>query len=193
LLANATLAELASGFVAGTQVATQTGWCDVADVVTGDLVLTFDGGMQTVTSIDRKAFTTGGEFAPGDAWPLLVPAGALGNRDEMTLLSQQLVVIEADAAEEVFGDPFATVPALALEGYRGITRIPPEKEIVLVTLGFSQDEVVFANAGALVLCPKPVVNVEPSTYNALRFDIARALVAIMAMDSMGKVARQHVA
>jgi len=69
LMAQATLAELASGLMAGTKVATQIGWRDVAAVAVGDQVLTFDGGMQTVAAVHREIIATGGELAPGDAWP----------------------------------------------------------------------------------------------------------------------------
>lgn len=192
LLADATLAELATGLVAGTQVATQFGWRDVSAVAVGDQVLTFDGGMQTVSSVSRQILVTGGDFAPADAWPLFVPAGALGNRDDMTLLPQQSVMIEADAAEEVFGDPFAMVPALALEGYRGIVRVPPADQIELITIAFSQDEVVFANTGALMFCPKStdIFDAGLSVYSTLSLDSARALVAVMELDGLDSIAMQ---
>jgi hypothetical protein len=186
LLAEATLAELASGLMAGTQVATQMGWRDVAAIAVGDLVLTFDGGMQAVAAVERQTFATGGELAPGDTWPIFVPAEALGNRDDMFLLPQQSVMIEADAAEEVFGDPFAMIPALALEGFRGITRVPPADQIELITLAFAQDEVVFVNTGALIHCPKSldIFDAGQSAYSALPLETAKALVAVMEMDAI---------
>ena len=186
LQAEATLAELASGLVAGTQVATQMGWRDVAAIAVGDLVLTFDGGMQMVAAVERQTFSTGGDLAPADTWPIFVPAEALGNRDDMFLLSQQSVMIEADAAEEVFGDPFAMIPALALEGFRGITRVPPAEKIDLITLAFAQDEVVFVNTGALIFCPKSfdILDAGLSSYNALPLEAAKALVAVMEMDAI---------
>lgn len=189
LLAKATLAELAFGLVAGTQVATQIGWRDVAAVSAGDLVLTFDGGMQIVAAVDRQVIQTGGEFAPGDAWPLFVPAEALGNKDEMYLLPQQSVMIEADAAEEVFGDPFAMIPALALEGFRGITRVPPAEQIEIITLSFAQDEVVFTNSGALILCQKSydILDAGLSVYSTLPIDSAKALLAVVEMDDLEAV------
>lgn len=186
LLAEATLAELASGLMAGTQVATQMGWRDVAAIAVGDLVLTFDGGMQAVAAVERQTFSTGGDLAPADTWPIFVPAEALGNRDDMFLLPQQSVMIEADAAEEVFGDPFAMIPVLALEGFRGITRVPPAEQIELITLAFAQDEVVFVNTGALIHCPKSrdILDTSLSLYSALPLEAAKALVAVMEMDAI---------
>ena len=184
LRTEATLAELASGLIAGTQVATQMGWRDVAAVTVGDQVLTFDGGLQTVAAVERRTIATGGDLAPGDAWPVFVPAEALGNRDDMVLLPHQSVMIEADAAEEAFGDPFAMIPALALDGYRGITRVPPAAQIEMITLAFAQDEIVFANSGALILCPKSndILDAGLSVYSTLPLDAATALVSIMQMD-----------
>lgn len=184
LRTEATLAELASGLIAGTQVATQMGWRDVAAVAVGDQVLTFDGGLQTVAAVERRTIATGGDLAPGDAWPVFVPAEALGNRDDMVLLPHQSVMIEADAAEEAFGDPFAMIPALALDGYRGITRVPPAAQIEMITLAFAQDEIVFANSGALILCPKSndILDAGLSVYSTLPLDAATALVSIMQMD-----------
>ncbi len=192
LLADATLAELATGLVAGTQVATQFGWRDVAAVAVGDLVLTFDGGMQTVAAVHRQILVTGGELAPADTWPLFVPAEALGNRDDMILMPTQSVMIEADAAEEVFGDPFAMIPALALEGFRGIVRVPPADQIELITLAFAQDEIIFANTGALMFCPKSndIFDAGLSVYSTLSLEAARALVAVMELDGLGEIAMQ---
>lgn len=138
-----------SGMVSGTRVANQHGWCNVDTIVPGDKVLTFDGGMQIVRSIN---LTRGSQL--GEGWLLKVPAHALGNRDVVYLLPMQNVMIESDMAEETFGDPFVLIPAAALEGQRGIERIIPDAGLNIVTLEFEQDEVVFANIGALFHCPR---------------------------------------
>jgi hypothetical protein len=192
LIADATLAELSAGLMAGTRVATQLGWRDVADVSIGDQVLTFDGGMQTVASVDRQVLKTEGEYTPAEDWPLFVPSGALGNLDEIILLPQQSVMIEADAAEEVLGDPFAMIPALALVGFRGIRRVAPAVEIELISLAFAQDEIVFANSGALIFCPKStdIFDAGLSHYSTLTINVARALVAVMELDVSCEIAMQ---
>ncbi len=62
-------------------------------------------------------------------------------------------MVESDLGEEMFGDPFTLVPALALIGYKGI-RQQDEIEIVeVITLYFDTEQVVFANVGALFYCP----------------------------------------
>jgi len=181
LLADATLAEMAAGLMAGTQVATRMGWRDVAAIAVGDEVMTFDGGMQPVTEVPRRHITTKGDLSHGDDWLIFVPAGALGNRNDMSLLPNQAVMIEADAAEEAFGDPFVTIPALALDGFRGITRVPPAQEIEFVTLAFAQDQMVFAEGGALVLCKVAgdLLDMDTSPYQMLDAAIAQLLVTAM--------------
>lgn len=192
LIAEKILTDVASGLVAGTKVVTQIGRRDVAAVAVGDQVLTFDGGMQTVISMDRQIIKTVGLYSPSDAWPLSVPAEALGNVDPMIILPQQSIMVESDAAEEVFGDPFALIPALALEGFRGIKRVPPATQIEIVTLIFEQDEVVFSNIGALIFCPwsSDLVDAGLSAYSTLSMDAAKALVMVMEMDGMGEVCTQ---
>jgi hypothetical protein len=191
-LAGKVLTEIVSGLVAGTKVATQIGWRDVAGVAVGDKVLTFDGGMRTVASIDRQIIATMGEYTHCNAWPLLVPTEALGNRDPMIILPQQSIMIESDVAEEVFDDPFAMIPALALEGFRGIKRVPPATQIEIVTLVFAQDEVVFCDIGALIFCPWScdLIDAGLSVYSTLSMDVANALVMVMELDGMGEVCIQ---
>ena len=43
------------------------------------------------------------------SWQMNVPAGALGNREDMTILPHQPVLIESDTAEEMTGDPLALI------------------------------------------------------------------------------------
>lgn len=148
------LAEVSGGLVAGTKVATPLGWRPVEGLVPGDRVLTFDRGMQDLRAVHRRTILTEGRAGRNTAhWPLAVPQGVLGNRETMLLLPQQPVIVESDAAEMIYGDPFAMIPAAALEGYRGITRVEPAGQFNVISLEFAQDEVVFANVGALFHCP----------------------------------------
>jgi len=186
LLASATQAEMAAGLMAGTQIATQIGWRDVAAVAVGDQVMTFDGGMQAVAAVTRQMLTTDGEMAREEEWLVFVPAGALGNRNDMTLLPQQAVMIEADAAEEAFGDPFAMIPASALVGFRQITRVPPADQIEIVTLVFAQDQVIFAQGGALLFCQESheLIDAALSDYRILDVQTAHLLVNTMICDDL---------
>ncbi len=144
---------MASGMISGTQVATNLGWRTIEAIAPGDFAITFDGGMQKVQSISRTVLWSSPNNCPEYLWPLEVPANVLGNKDAIRLLPEQGIMIETDTAEECLGDPFALIPAAALAGYWGITRIKPHGEIVVFTLHFEQEQIVFAHCGVLFLCP----------------------------------------
>lgn len=173
-------APLNEGLAADTLVATETGWQRAADLRPGDRIVTFDNGLQPLRRVLR------GQMAP--AQPLAVPAGALGNRRPMVLLSGQSVLIESDRAEALYGDPFALIPAAALEGWKGIARLPAETEVEVVFLEFDSDEIVYAEGMALIHCapqaPKMVTTPEElmqvgaaSPYRTLPPSQGRAVLA----------------
>lgn len=171
-----------NGLVSGTRVATQYGWCDAAKVVPGDRVLTFDEGLQVVQAVRHRRVAQ----LP-DCSLLEVPALSLGNREKLFILASQDVMIESDMAEELVGDPFAPIPALALEGLRGIERVTPDEELTVVTIEFSQDQVVYANVGTLFLCPSgeqlnmvEVAGLDLPPYEALPMFEARILAEAFA-------------
>ncbi len=144
---------LACGLVAGTRIATAMGWRPVEAIAEGDLVLTFDRGLQPVRAITRGLNWSSDTPCPKGLRPLSVPAGALGNQEAMTLLSDQSVMVESDTADALFGDPFALVPASSLDGFRGIARIRDMVELDVIQLQFDCDEIIFASLGALAFCP----------------------------------------
>ncbi len=178
----------ASGLVGSTLVATAMGWRPAAAIARGDLVLTFDRGMQPVRHVQRTAAFT--SDCPRAHWPLRVPAGALGNRDEMLLLPDQPAMLESDVAEMLYGDPFILVEAADLEGFRGIERVHPDGPIETVVLRFEHDEVVFADQGALVHCAaNTMIGMDQllsdalgAGYRSLPHDEARDLVACLATE-----------
>lgn len=168
------------GFAADTLVATETGWQRAADLHPGDRIVTFDNGLQPLRRVLRGRMDA--------AQPFAVPAGALGNRRPMLLLPGQSVLIETDRAEELYGDPFALIPAAALEGWKGIARLPAETEVEVVFLEFDGDEVVYAEGMALIRCarqtPKMVTTPEElmqvgavSPYRVLPPSQGRAVLA----------------
>lgn len=178
-------AGLAEGLVSGTKVATEHGWRAVETVAIGDQVMTFDHGLQKVISIKRAALWHGVGNCPRHLQPMAVPVGALGNEQPLLLLPEQHVVVESDVAESVFGDPFAVIPALALEGYRGITRMAPHAKVEVVQLVFAESQVVYANGMGLIHCASvstgriDLMLEEEPFYSVLSLEMARALVAAM--------------
>ena len=161
------------GLMAGTRVASNLGWRAIEALAVGDSVLTFDRGMQQIVEIRRQTFWIDAPDTNAVNWPVIVPVGALDNREELTLLADQAVMIESDAAADMFGDPFAIVPAHALEGVRGITRQAPAQKVELIAVYFADEEVIYAEGGALIHCPKNTValdaflNADCATYDVL--------------------------
>ena len=123
---------VAEGIFASTPLAGADGWLLADKVKVGDLLLTFDAGLLPVRHVHRHRIA---QDAPVQDWPILIPAGTLGHHDALRLPPEQTVLVEADLAEELYGEAFVTVPALALEGWRGCTRVPPlNEDILTITL-----------------------------------------------------------
>ncbi|MCC6001028.1 MAG: Hint domain-containing protein [Pararhodobacter sp.] len=141
------------GICAGTLVATEMGWLAVQDLRAGDRVVTFDNGMAPVQEVAISRLATHAGRLPRAFWPLRVPTKALGNRQEMLLQPEQAVLLESDAAEALYGDPFVLIHAAALEGYHGIKRVAPPAELQIVSLRFRDDQVIYANGMVLIHCP----------------------------------------
>ena len=178
------------GLLSGTKVASNLGWRCVEALAVGDSVLTFDNGMQKIVEFRRQTlFLSGADAAPGNG-PLIVPVGALGNRTEITLLPDQGVLVESDMVADIYGDPFAVIPAHSLEGFRGITRAGPAQEIELITLCFEEEEVIYAEGGALIYCPRNALaldgflDAELTDYTLMSAEDAANLVGWMEMQDM---------
>jgi hypothetical protein len=166
--------RMAAGIVAGTKVATAMGWRAVDALTEGDLVLTFDHGLQPLKSATRTRQTC--QWAAPQDWPLLVPAGALGNTEDGVVLPGQAVMIESDLAEGMTGDPFVLVPAGVLDGVCGIEAVLPDGGFEVVVLTFARDEVVFTKPGLLCHCPTDGTR---SHYDVLSGPAAGDLVAAL--------------
>lgn len=159
------------GLMAGTKVASNLGWRVIEALTVGDSVLTFDHGMQQIVEIRRQTFWLDAPDTQAASWPVIVPVGALDNREELTLLADQGVLVESDAAADVFGDPFAIVPAMALEGVRGITRAAPAQRVELIAVYFEQEQVVYAEGGALIHCPSHTKTLDSFLSDDLSYDV----------------------
>lgn len=173
-----------AGLLEGTRIATATGWRPVDKICVGDQVLTFDRGLQTVTDIQRETH----EYAR-HPWqrPVFVPAGALQNQRDLWLMPDQGLLVECDAVQDPMGDPFAVVPAQALDGYRGIALVSTESVFEVTTLAFAEDEAIYVEGGMLAHCPRPRSLLSEDgceaapLYDVLDRDAARRLVETMAL------------
>lgn len=140
------------GLVEGTQVATQEGWQPIETIEAGDEILTFDGGLQEVQAVVRGELWEGSDDCPVEAWPFLVPPGTIGNRDALTVMPRQGILVESDEIMDEWGDPFAVIPGAALEVLGGIKRVKPKGAEEVYLPVFETDQMVFVNHGALMFC-----------------------------------------
>lgn len=184
------LEGITHGLMAGTHVASNLGWRRVDALGVGDKVLTFDSAMQPIVEIRREVLWVDASEVPERMWPVTIPAGAMGNRCDLSLLPDQGLLVESEAAADALGDPFAVVPSLALNGVRGIRRTPPLHQIEVVTLFFAQDEVIYVEGGALAYCPHLGCLVsDPLGQTGILYDVlslhdAAFLVQCMATEEM---------
>lgn len=181
------------GLTAGMRVETPQGWRAVETLAAGDRVQTLDGGMRevigaahtTLSARDLLRATAAGER------PLYVPGGALDTCAGFHLLPGQPVLIDTHHAEAVFGNPLVLVPGAALEGWQGILPDTPQAPLTIVRLMFDEEEVIYANTGALLHCPTdPGVwqtgdSRAGGFFTRLDLDAARLLVDLVRMDGRG--------
>ncbi len=141
-------AMMRSGMIEGTRLEAADGWRPVESLVRGDAVYTWDGGLREIRAILRE------EVRPVRV--LEVPGGALGNCAEMTLMPGQHLALDLPGAEAAFGRPSVLVPAAALAGWRGVEWTNwKARKVEVVTLVFDEEELIWANSGALFHCPQP--------------------------------------
>lgn len=187
-------AMLVEGIIAGTRIATDHGWRAVETLRSGDAVLTLEAGYQPLETLWTVRLPD--DALPQPFWPVAVPQGALDCREAMLLLPDQRVLIECDQAESLFGDALALVPAAALEGWRGIARVPHAAGSEAVTLAFAAPQVIYASRAVLLACPgQDGASGDPADLfgtrpprlgdTALTFDQARHLVACLMAEDLG--------
>ncbi|MBN2628960.1 MAG: Hint domain-containing protein [Rhodobacteraceae bacterium] len=185
---------VAEGILATTRIATLQGWVPASELAPGTQVMTFDAGPQPILRAQLLALSEG----PAALWPVLVPPWALDNRDEITLLPEQKLLIEADLAEVLFGDPFALLPAQALEGWRGITRCRPPAGSGVVQVQFASPQILYASRAVLLSCPGAAIDAtdwHTPGHTPYTLAQARHLVACMIAEEVGaalRAAGQHL-
>mgnify|MGYP003669299203 CR=1 FL=1 len=101
-------------------------------------------------------------------------------------------------ASDMYGDPFAIVPAHALDGVRGITRAVPPHRIELIAVYFADEQVIYAEGGALIHCPANItaldkfIDAQPSSYDVLNTRDAAFLAECLAMEDQMLASGGHV-
>lgn len=140
--------KVTSGLVAGTLVEGARGWVSIEDLRIGDGVQSYDGGLARVVGLNRDWIST----AVGD-YVLHLPGGALDNCSDLMLLPGQNLLVDTLGDADLPDDLAVLIPAAALEGLFGTTRVRTKKPVEVITPRFADDEVVFANSGTLLHCP----------------------------------------
>lgn len=139
-----------SGFLAGTRVVTPGGWAKVESLNIGDEVLTFDQGFRRIMAISSELIATPEQITPHKMKPIVVPKGALDNRQDLIIQPYQGVLIESPNVRDKWGDPFAVIPGAALEMLEGAYRLEPQEATKAYLPAFSEDQMVFVNGGTLL-------------------------------------------
>lgn len=153
------------GFLPGTLVDTDRGFVEVRDLKPGDMVYTFDGGAQEVKAVKHSV--------PRLTTLVHVPAGALGNDTDLLLPSDQMVALELDAAERLFGVPLVMTKLISLAGYKGISPALPER-LARIHLEFDEEELVWAESGMLIQAAGDTLD---SAYRRLSLAETRQILA----------------
>lgn len=140
----------ALGLTAGTRVATPGGWRAVDTLAAGQAAITFDAGPQPLAAVHRAVL--GAADLPRRLWPRRVPAAALGLTRDLLLPADQPLLVEGESVEALTGEPFALIPAHALDGWRGIRPVEPRPGLTVVTLDFGRPRAVYAQGRAILAC-----------------------------------------
>ena len=164
-----------AGLIAGTLIETAVGWRRVELLRVGDHVQTFDGGLRQLRRIERSYYGADhGGYTLEET--VHVPGGALDNCEQISVMPEQMLLVTSEVAAELLGTPSVLVPAAALLGYRGITRQKSNRLIEAITLGFDDEEVIYANSGLLAHCG---AGQGSDFFTTLDFGRAKALVSLM--------------
>jgi hypothetical protein len=146
--ANRAASPVGTGLLASTMVETARGWIRAENLRFGDAIYTVDGGLAPVLGLDRQW------IAPQpDVHTVLVPGGTLDNDDDLLLLSGQMLLLDTMGDRMLPDAALVLIPATALIGWRGCTRGPLAKKTEVITPLFAAEEIVYANAGAMLRCP----------------------------------------
>lgn len=167
---------LGDGFLPSMLVETPGGWRAVGALVAGDRLVTADHGALPLVAVERS-------FRPAaGTWAMRLPAAALGNRDAAHLVPGQLVLVADAAALPHCGASRALVPALALEGWRGVEPHVPLFPEAPVLLRLTRAALIHAGPGLWLACAGSMaqpVAADPDAPPELCLSAARRLVAAL--------------
>ncbi|MDO5631469.1 MAG: Hint domain-containing protein [Paracoccus sp. (in: a-proteobacteria)] len=136
-------------FAAGTLIDTATGPCPVETLRAGDLIRTYDHGLQPLSWVRGTPVDAARLDQQPNLRPIRISVGALGqgtpNRD-LIVSPQHRVLVRSVIAQRMFGQPEVLVAAKHLLGLPGITALNPPQGVEYWHLLFPRHEIVRANA-----------------------------------------------
>jgi hypothetical protein len=125
-------------FTPGALILTPDGERPVETLRPGDLVVTRDRGAQRVLWVGTETWP-----GTGDTAPVLIRAGALGNRRDLLVSPQHRMLIRGWRAELFAGLPEAMVAAVHLVNGRTVVRAP-RPSVTYLHFMLERHEIVFA-------------------------------------------------
>ncbi len=140
--------DLVFCFATGTMIETEDGPKDVADLVTGDSVLTKDNGYQDIRWIARSQFSAGQLAVKPDLVPICIKAGALGDdlpRQDLVVSPQHRMLVSNRFSHLMFDEAEVLVPAKALLNDFSITKCDPANGADYFHVMLDNHELLLAN------------------------------------------------
>lgn len=128
------------GIAGDVSVATPMGWRAVADLRLGDLLRNLDGLPTALGALHP---------ATAQNW-VRFPIRALGNRRAFVVGQGQGVLLQSDYIRALTGEAAVAVPAIALQGWRGIHLCTPPKQAIRLRL--MRPSLIMVGAGAFLTC-----------------------------------------
>lgn len=142
-----------SGLFAGTLIATPDRWAPVEELEPGDMVWTSGQGAQEITRVEHGQLNVAKTLAAARQWPLMVPAGALGDNASLLLAPSMRLVVDDPAVSYLFETDRASLKAEALVGFQGVARAREATDLSHVRLGFSVPVTLVLEGGGFLDMP----------------------------------------
>lgn len=140
-------------FYKGTRIATSSGWQKVEDLQKGQSVRTADNHEELIADLGHEALRFSASRDTVRDWPVILPAGAVGNAEKILVSPNLRLVIENPNAKSRNQPKRVSVRAETLIGYRGIARAPLYVDLEQVAVSFSQAATLILEGGVLTDVP----------------------------------------
>lgn len=152
-------------FLRGTLIQTATGPRPIEALRPGDMIQTYDNGLQPLMMMAMRRVSGRGDFAP-----VRIGQGAMGNARDLWVSPQHRMLLSDWQVELAFGEKEVFLPATALVGQQGITR-QMMPEVLYCHMLFEAHQVVFAEgtpSESLHPGPQALAGMAPESVAELR-------------------------